>query len=250
MANWDCVQVDSVETKKQQQQQQQPHHRLAHLPSSDLALQLVTSLTATARGMNKAAVATRQLREGSGSNGDDRAPGGSGALLVFSTDGVTSDTLIPAQFSAELKKRYATCAELFRHFWSSLSPRTADKLRRVKQALDEQHALLQLIRKSLHERQFSALVPVLGPLIAQIAQCDKTFRAWEDKEARRLASLQQQAAAKRNANANANASKAASAVMAAAAAAAAAASPASSPTSSPSSAAAEDAPEAKRARVL
>lgn len=31
--------------------------------------------------------------------------------------------VIPDQFRDELKKRYHTCTELFRHFWSSLNPR-------------------------------------------------------------------------------------------------------------------------------
>lgn len=84
---------------------------------------------------------------------------------------------------------------------------TAAKLRRVHRALDEQYQLLLLIRRSLHERHFSALVPVLNPLIASIDKCQATFSAWEEKEKRRLAGAgggNANAGVKRN-NAQANA---------------------------------------------
>jgi len=125
--------------------------------------------------------------------------------------------VIPDQFRDELKKRYHTCTELFRHFWSSLNPRCVDtaseraqmniyspcvavisfsclsrtsaKLRRVAAALDEQYRLLHLIRSSLNVRSFSALVPVLNPLIASIEKCHSTFTAWEEKEAKRIAAI-------------------------------------------------------------
>lgn len=131
--------------------------------------------------------------------------------------------LIPDQFRDELKKRYHTCNELFRHFWSSLTPRsercredgcagrmrlaswhslrhssllfwrclfslflrTAAKLRRVHAALDEQYRLLQVIRSSLNSRNFSQLVPLLNPLVTSIEMCHSTFQRWQEKEAKR-----------------------------------------------------------------
>lgn len=65
----------------------------------------------------------------------------------------------------------------------------APKLRRVHAALDEQYGLLQLIRSSLNQRSFSALVPVLNPLIGSIEKCQSTFTAWEEKENKRLAAV-------------------------------------------------------------
>jgi hypothetical protein len=65
----------------------------------------------------------------------------------------------------------------------------APKLRRVHAALDEQYRLLQLIRSSLNQRSFSALVPVLNPLIASIEKCQSTFTAWEEKESKRMAAV-------------------------------------------------------------
>jgi hypothetical protein len=128
------------------------------------------------------------------------------------------DMLIPDQFRDELKKRYHTCTELFRHFWSSLNTRyvvtqheatsqeemhradhsshvvyvlrihrTAAKLQRVHAALDEQYRLLQVIRTSLNARSYSQLVPLLNPLVASIEMCHETYRKWQEKEAKRAA---------------------------------------------------------------
>ena len=75
------------------------------------------------------------------------------------------------------------------HVSSFRTNRTSAKLRRVAAALDEQYRLLHLIRSSLNARSFSALVPVLNPLIASIEKCHSTFTAWEEKEAKRMAAL-------------------------------------------------------------
>jgi len=62
-----------------------PPHSVQHIPDSASSLQLVLQLTATARGMNKAAIAAKQLREE-----------GSQQLVVFSTgDDAGSERITP-----------------------------------------------------------------------------------------------------------------------------------------------------------
>lgn len=103
--------------------------------------------------------------------------------------------LIPDQFRDELKKRYHTCNELFRHFWSSLNIRTNGKLQRVHAALDEQHRLLQVIRTSLNSRGYSQLVPLLNPLVTSIEMCSQTHAKWIEKESKRISAAQTQGGA-------------------------------------------------------
>jgi len=112
---------------------------------------------------------------------------------------------------------------------------TAAKLRRVHRALDEQYQLLQLIRRSLHERHFSALVPVLNPLIASIETCQQTFDKWEAKERKRLAAAPQAAAAANRRNGT-QGNLAMPAVK-------------MSPSRAQSPTASDEEPEAKRARI-
>jgi len=153
-----------------------------HLPSNEDSVRCLLQLTRMATGMNKAAIAAKQLRDES-SNSDD---GSSAPLVVFSTSGA-ADMPVPEQFASELKKRYHCCTELFRHFWASLNPRSVSKLKRIYAALEEQQRLLTLIRQTLNDKGYSALVPMLNPLLKSIEQCIETYAKWEESQAKRMA---------------------------------------------------------------
>jgi hypothetical protein len=165
-------------------------HSVQHIPASAQSRDILLELTSTARGMNKAAIAAKQLKEEqSSSSASSRlnGPSSSQQLIVFSTNSSEPDMIIPDQFREELRKRYHTCTELFRHFWTSLNVRTQAKLQRVHAALDEQYRLLQVIRSSLNSRGYSQLVPLLNPLIASIDMCSSTFQKWQEKQAKTAA---------------------------------------------------------------
>lgn len=166
-------------------------HSAHHVPESSSSLSLLLQLTATARGLNKAAIAAKALRESSSGSGSTGGSAPAPQLVVFSTTGDEADMPIPDQFRDELRKRYHICGELFRHFWSSLNPRSSAKLKRIVASLEEQTALLQRIRDSLNVRSFSQLVPLLMPMLAQIEKCLTTYAAWEEKESKRIAAQQQ-----------------------------------------------------------
>lgn len=59
------------------------------------------------------------------------------------------------------------------------------KLQRVHAALDEQYRLLHAIRKSLYDRNYGPLVPLLNPLVASIEMCHDTYQKFVEKESKR-----------------------------------------------------------------
>ena len=164
----------------------------SHVPTKRAAAVILTDITHTSRGLNRAIQYTQKLVQQRSVMGPANAQANDLDLnanreqtnhsskaerYIFSQD-ASRDVLIPTEFEERLRAQFTLSSELLRHFYSALpmTASSAPKIERVKAALDKCANGAAQLRHSLNQSGHSNLTPLLKSMIDRIDQCNTTYQ--------------------------------------------------------------------------
>ena len=189
------------------------------LPLPSQALVVLQEVSLASRAMNRAATLSEQIHARQqtttldadasptsdptsssspsySSSTSPSAPAPPTAVIFSTTDG--EDTVIPDAFQQQLRKHFATCQELFRHFYACFPVSTEQKrskLLRIKLAVDSAYQGLLLLKGDCNRQGQAVLVPLLVPLMSSVETCHSLYTKWQETDKLKANMAQRQQAA-------------------------------------------------------